>query len=169
MKMEMEMEFDHNLEHVDTHMIIVQANIDDMNPEFSSHISDLLFAVGVNDVYWIPIIMKKGRPGMILNVLTGDDLLPEVERIIFEETTTLGIRYWPATVHRLGRKSVPVHTSWGTVHVKAGFYQGKLVQFAPEFKECESIARSHGVPLKKVYDEVRNLFMKGLDNQLDNQ
>lgn len=141
-------------------MMIVQANIDDMNPEFSPHISDLLFAAGVNDVYWIPIIMKRGRLGIQLNVLTGAELLPEVERIIFEETTTLGLRYWPATVHRLGREFVQVQTTWGAVRVKAGFYQGKLVQFAPEFNECESIARAHGVPLKKVYDEVRNLFIQ---------
>lgn len=154
------MTFDHREEHVDEGMLLLQANIDDMNPEFCSYVTDLLFAEGANDVYWIPIIMKKGRPGVMLNVLVHETEAGRIEDVIFKETTTLGLRYLRASVHRLGREFHAVETAWGTIHIKAGFHQGKLVQFAPEFKECEMVAKTYGVPLKKVYDEVRRRFLE---------
>ena len=153
------MTFDHRAEHVDDDMLLLQANIDDMNPEFCSYIGDLLFAEGANDVYWIPIIMKKGRPGVMLNVLVHESAVQRMEDVIFRETTTLGLRYLHASVHRLGREFHAVDTPWGTIQVKAGFHQGKLVQFAPEFKECEAAAKMHGIALKQVYDEVRRAFL----------
>ncbi|HZG77707.1 MAG TPA: nickel insertion protein, partial [Paenibacillus sp.] len=61
----------HGEEHIDDGMVLLQANLDDMNPEWTTYVSDLLFAAGANDVYWIPIVMKRGRPGVMLNVLTG--------------------------------------------------------------------------------------------------
>ncbi|MBU7314630.1 nickel insertion protein [Paenibacillus oleatilyticus] len=154
------MPFDHREEHVDDRMLILQANIDDMNPEYCSYVTDLLLEQGANDVYWIPIIMKKGRPGVMLNVLTDDAGAKRMEDVIFRETTTLGLRYLRASCHRLGRELHRVDTPWGSIQVKAGFHQGELVQFAPEFKECEQAAKTHGVPLKQVYDEVRRRFME---------
>jgi uncharacterized protein (DUF111 family) len=151
--------FDHREEHIDEHMLLIQANIDDMNPEWTSYITDKLFAEGANDVYWIPIIMKRGRPGVMLNVLIEEDNLASVEAIIFSETTTLGIRYMHASCHRLAREFQTVETKWGPLSVKAGYYQKKLVQYAPEFKECEEIAKRHQVPLKTVYEEVREKFL----------
>ncbi|MCM3270804.1 nickel insertion protein [Paenibacillus elgii] len=153
------MPFDHREEHIDDRMLILQANIDDMNPEYCSYVTDLLLEQGANDVYWIPIIMKKGRPGVMLNVLTDDEGVKRMEEVIFRETTTLGLRYLRASCHRLGREFHRVDTPWGPIQVKAGFHQGELVQFAPEFKECEQAAKTHGVPLKQVYDEVRRRFM----------
>ncbi len=150
--------FNHEKEHDDRGMIILQANIDDMNPEFCPYVAERLFHQGANDVYWIPIIMKKGRPGMMLNVLTDEALLEKMEQIIFSETTTLGVRYFPVSIHRLGRTFVEVDTSWGKVPVKAGFHGGKLVQYAPEFEVCKQIAESRELPLKQVYDEVRARF-----------
>lgn len=155
------MPFEHRTEHRDDRMLVIQANLDDMNPEYTSYITDLLFEQGANDVYWIPIIMKKGRPGVMLNVLVEEAGAQGIEEIIFRETTTLGLRYLRASCHRLGREFYTVDTPWGSVHVKAGFHNGELVQFAPEFKECEQIARTHAVPLKQVYDEVRTRFMEG--------
>lgn len=152
------MDFGHREEHLDEGMLLVQANVDDMNPEYTSYIADKLFELGANDVYWIPIIMKKGRPGLMLNVLVHQERLGSVEKVIFSETTTLGLRYLHAVCHRLGREFVTVDTPWGGVKVKVGYYQGKPVQFAPEFKDCEAIARNHGVPLKQVYDEVKKMF-----------
>lgn len=152
------METMHRQEHVDEDMIVIQANLDDMNPEFTSYITDLLLAQGANDVYWIPIIMKKGRPGIMLHVLTGEERLAEMEAIIFRETTTLGLRYMRVSCHRLGREFEKVDTRFGPLTVKVGYFQGQAVQFAPEFRECEEMARRHGVPLKEVYDEVRGAF-----------
>jgi uncharacterized protein (DUF111 family) len=156
------MAFDHRQEHLDEQMIMIQANIDDMNPEYYTYVMDLLFEQGANDVILIPIIMKKGRPGLQLQVLADQSLLAALEGIIFRETTTLGLRYISATVHRLARDFVKVQTSWGEMTVKTGYHDGMLVQYAPEFKECERAAKLHSVPLKHVYDEVRYQFLKQL-------
>jgi uncharacterized protein (DUF111 family) len=155
---EMEHFSEHTEEHRDDEMIVIQANIDDMNPEFCSFVTDRLLEGGANDVYWIPIIMKKGRPGMMLNVLMHESKIEQVESIIFAETTTIGLRYMSVACHRLGREFTEVQTRWGTIQVKAAFHKGKMVQYAPEFRECELAAREFGVPLKAVYDEVRRLF-----------
>lgn len=150
--------FDHRTEHTDSGMVLLQANLDDMNPEFCSYVSDRLFEAGANDVYWVPIIMKKGRPGVMLNVLAAQEKLAELEAIVFAETTTLGLRYLKAEVHRLGREFVRVDTEWGPITVKLGFYRDELVQVSPEFKECEAAAKAHGVPLKQVYTRVRQAY-----------
>lgn len=108
------MSFDHRNEHVDDGMIMVQANIDDMNPEHCSYVMDRLFEGGANDVYWSSIIMKKGRPGLCLHVLVDQDKLDVMKDIIFKQTTTIGLRYYPLTCHRLGREFIPIQTEWGT-------------------------------------------------------
>ena len=117
--------FDHANEHVDSGMIVLQANIDDMNPEYCSHVSDLLFERGANDVYWIPIVMKKGRPGLMLNVLAPKSKLDEMKQIVFQETTTLGVRYWDAACHRLGRRRVPIHPLGETSILKRVYRMGR--------------------------------------------
>lgn len=152
------MAFNHRDEHVDDQMLLVQANLDDMNPEWITYLMDQLFDVGANDVYVIPIIMKRGRPGIMLNVLVDERIISKVEEVIFSESTTLGIRYLHASCHRLAREFERVDTSWGPLTVKVGYHEGKLVQFAPEFKECEQVAKLHQIPLKMVYEEVRLLF-----------
>jgi uncharacterized protein (DUF111 family) len=153
------MEFDHEKEHIDENMMVIQANIDDMNPELCSYVMDLLFEQGANDVCWVPIIMKKGRPGLQLQVITAASQLEAMESIIFRETTTLGLRYIPAVVHRLSRTFEKVNTAWGEMIVKTGYQAGKMVQYAPEFKECEQVAKQFGIPLKEVYEEVRRQFL----------
>lgn len=145
-------------------MLLIQANLDDMNPEWVSYIMDRLFDIGANDVFVVPIIMKKGRPGIMLNVLVDAERLSAIEEVIFSESTTLGIRYMQASCHRLAREFEHVSTQWGPMSVKVGYHQGKLVQYAPEFKECEQVAKQHQVPLKQVYDEVRKQFMIGQQN-----
>lgn len=153
------MPFDHREEHRDGNMVLLQANLDDMNPEYCNYVMERLFEAGANDVYYLPIIMKKGRPGIMLNVLAARDRLEAMEDVVFTETTTLGLRYLAAEVHRLGREFVQVETPWGPVSVKVGIRDGRMVQFAPEFKDCEAAARAHGVPLKQVYEEARRRFL----------
>jgi uncharacterized protein (DUF111 family) len=148
----------HAEEHIDDGMVLLQANLDDMNPEWTTHVADLLFAAGANDVYWVPIIMKRGRPGVMLNVLTDEKTVERMEEIVFRETTTLGVRRLRASVHRLGRRLVPVATEWGKIAVKVGVYRGEEVQYAPEYRECAAVAEKYGIPLKSVYDEVRRLY-----------
>ncbi len=154
------MNFDHRQEHVDEEMLILQANIDDMNPELCPYIGEQLLAHGANDIYWIPIIMKKGRPGLMLNVYVHEDKREAMERIIFTETTTLGIRNFRAACHRLGRETVQVSTIWGDIRIKVGYLNEKPVQIAPEFTDCERAAKEHRVPLKLIYEEAKRQFEK---------
>lgn len=136
-------------------MIMLQTNIDDMNPEFCPYVGERLLEAGAHDVYWIPVLMKKGRPGFLLNVLTNPERLPDIERIVFEETTTLGIRYLWTECKGLEKHWEKITTPWGDIRVKVGLYDGKAVQFAPEFADCETAAKTHRVPIKEVYEYAR--------------
>ena len=77
-----------------------------------------------------------------------------MKQILFTETTTLGVRYYPLSVHRLERRFRTVTINWGTVTVKEGIYEGQVIQSSPEFEECKKIAEYHSIPLKKVYEHV---------------
>jgi len=139
-------------------MIKLEVNLDDTTGEWLGYVLDLLLEQGANDVYYSPIYMKKNRPGVLLSVLCSLQLLEPVKEIIFRETTTLGIRYYPLTVHRLERSFVKAVTELGEVTVKIGIYQGQVMQWAPEYEECKSLAQKHQLPLKEVYDMVRQAY-----------
>lgn len=145
-------------EHIDHEMIKLEVNLDDISGEWLGYVMDLLFENGANDVFYTPIFMKKNRPGILLQLLCSSQKAHKMKEIIFRETTTLGIRYYPLSVHRLERVFEKVKTEWGYVTVKKGIYAGEVVQWAPEYEECRSIAQSYGVPLKKVYDQVQRCF-----------
>lgn len=146
---------DHDQEHRESGMVMLQTNIDDMNPELCPYVSERLLEAGAHDVFWIPILMKKGRPGLLLNVLTHTKRLEAMERIVFTETTTLGMRYTWTECKRLERRMERVATPWGEIQVKVGSYGGRVVQFAPEYEECRAAAQRHGVPLKLVFEAAR--------------
>lgn len=143
------------LEHDDSKMIMVEASIDDMNPEFYGFVIDKLFSLGVNDVYINQVLMKKNRPGQIIHVLCQEEIKEDVISLLFHETTTLGLRFTPYTVHRLERSFISVITEWGEVDVKVGKHKGEIVQFAPEFEQCARIADKYHVPIKIVYDTIK--------------
>ena len=143
-----------NGEHLDEQMIKVEVNLDDISGEWLGYVMDLLFEAGANDVFYTPIYMKKNRPGTMLQVLCPVPLIEKVKAILFRETTTLGIRYYPLTVHRLKRSFKTLHTEWGEVTVKEGIWEGKVVQRAPEYEDCKRIAQDNGIPLKRVYEAV---------------
>ncbi|AIQ24167.1 hypothetical protein H70737_15675 [Paenibacillus sp. FSL H7-0737] len=142
-------------EHIDTDMVKMEVNLDDIPGEWLGYVMDLLFENGANDVFYTPIYMKKNRPGTLLQLLCSSENVSVMKEILFEETTTLGIRYYPLIVHRLERTFESVETEWGTVTIKKGICAGEVVQWAPEFEECKRIALLHGIPLKRVYDQVR--------------
>jgi pyridinium-3,5-bisthiocarboxylic acid mononucleotide nickel chelatase len=129
----------------------VQANIDDMNPEFFEHVMDRLFAAGALDVFLTPIQMKRGRPAIQLGMLVEESLLDSVLGIIFSETSTIGVRMHPVERRKLDRESILVVTELGKVSVKIARWEGKVVNIAPEYKDCLRIAQEKNVPLKDVY------------------
>lgn len=142
-------------EHIDSEMVKMEVNLDDMPGEWLGYVMDLLFEQGANDVYYTPIYMKKNRPGTLLQLLCSDRKIDEMKNILFRETTTLGIRYYPLSVHRLERVFVTAQTEWGPITVKKGIYGGEVVQWAPEYEECKLVAKAHGIPLKAVYAAIR--------------
>ena len=134
--------------------IQIECNIDDMNPEFFEYISERLFKAGVSDVFCSNIIMKKGRPGVLLNVICENESADAVKSIIFTESTSLGIRTFPFRKDTLARKFETVPTIYGDVTVKRSYYDGKEVSCKPEYEECKKIASGKGIPVKEVYNNI---------------
>ena len=143
-----------NNEHIDDQMLKMEVNLDDISGEILGYLMDLLIDAGANDVYYTPIYMKKNRPGTLLQLLCSKSDLSKMKQILFTETTTLGIRYYPLTVHRAERTFRKISTKWGSVTIKEGIYDGQVIQSSPEYEECKKIAQDQQIPLKKVYEEV---------------
>jgi uncharacterized protein (TIGR00299 family) protein len=131
-------------------VIVIEANIDDMTPQNFGYVTEKLLAAGALDVFTVPIQMKKGRPGHLLQVLAPAETVDVLSRIIFQETTTIGIRRHTVDRMTLAREFVTVETEYGTVKIKVSKLDGKVVNVAPEYEDCARIARETGVPLKQV-------------------
>lgn len=131
---------------------MVLTNIDDMNPEFYDHVMELLFVAGASDVWLTPILMKKTRPAVTLQVLAPSAALEKVKEVLYRETNTLGLRVLAVEKEAAERDFLEVETAWGKVRVKLGMLAGVVVNLAPEYADCRELARRTGVPLKRVYD-----------------
>lgn len=139
---------------------IIETTIDDATPELLSYVADRLLAAGASDVYRVPVQMKKGRTGIQLTILCPPSKAAELRRMIFTETTTLGLRYREEEKFVLARKFVSVDTQWGEVKIKIGMLEdGEIVNYAPEFEDCRSIAERHGVPLKQVMQAAVSAYL----------
>lgn len=146
--------------------MLLECNIDDMNPELYNHVSEKLFRAGASDVYLSNIIMKKGRPAIILHVICETELSDRLKEIIFTETTTLGIRSFPFRKETLQRKSETVETSLGPVRIKRSYYRDREVSCKPEADDCSRIAAEKGIPLKEVYNIInREIIQSGNFNR----
>jgi hypothetical protein len=137
------------------HMALhLECNIDDMNPEFFEYISDRLFKAGASDVFLSNIMMKKGRPGVVLNVICETEKAENLKGIIFTESTSLGIRTFPFRKDTLVRKFEKINSAYGEVTVKRSFYNDIEVSYKPEYDDCRRIAAENGIPLKEVYNNI---------------
>lgn len=143
-----------NEEHIDREMVKMEVNLDDISGEWLGFVMDRLFDAGANDVFYSPIYMKKNRPGILLQLLCAASAIPKMKDILLAETTTLGIRYYPLTVHRMERIFTQVETEWGAVTVKQGLRNGEVFQSSPEYETCKKIAEENNIPLKQVYQAV---------------
>ena len=136
---------------------ILETNLDDVSGEIIGHTSQMLLDAGALDVYTTAIQMKKNRPGVMLSVICGAERREELEAILFRETTTLGIRRWPAGRHKLPRRSAAVQTPWGSIAGKIARL-GEEERFSPEYEACRTAAAEHGVPLKEVFEAALRLY-----------
>ena len=141
--------------------IILESNIDDMNPEHYDFLMDQLFFAGASDVWITPVIMKKSRPATTVSVLCPEMLSTRMKEIIFTESTSIGIREYRITKNRLQRKESVLNTEFGTVRIKQSFYNGKQVSVKPEFNDLKQIAENNGISIK----ETEKLISKYIDNQ----
>lgn len=140
-------------------LLLLETNIDDMNPQIYGYLYDRLFEAGARDVWTTPIYMKKNRPGQMLSVLVSEDKKDACAMIIFRETTSIGIR-----VRRIeerleaDRHLAKVDTKYGDITCKVSAYGGQLVNVAPEYEDCCRAAREKKVPLKLVQQEAMRVF-----------
>ncbi len=136
-------------------VLLLETNIDDMNPEFFGHVSERLLTQGALDVFMTPIYMKKNRPATLLSVLTAKEKLDGILSTVFSETTTLGVRIHSVDRRVLARETISVKTTLGDVRVKVGRIGGEVKTMAPEYEDCREIAARQGVPLKDVYESAK--------------
>ncbi|HHW57041.1 MAG TPA: LarC family nickel insertion protein [Clostridia bacterium] len=131
--------------------MVLETNIDDMNPEFYQYLFDRLFENGALDVFLTPIIMKKQRPGTLLKVICEKEKFERLKEIIFKETSTFGIRYYEVLRHKLDRNFENIETSYGNIRVKKGYLNGKLIKAYPEYEDVKAIAQMSGQSISDIY------------------
>lgn len=132
---------------------LIETNLDDMSPEITGYLAELLFEKGALDVFLTSILMKKGRPATKLSLLAAPDLRVSLIHVLLRETTTFGVRCHLVERFKLARDFVEVRTQWGTVRAKRGYMDGEPIKTVPEYEDCKHIAEEHGVPFRQVYEE----------------
>lgn len=137
---------------------LLETTIDDINPEFIPYLSEKLFEVPVLDLFISPVLMKKGRLGNQLSVLVDPALAVKALEIIFSETTTLGVRRSKVARTCLERENRVVKVQGEEIRVKVGKWNGKVIQYAPEFEDCRRVALATKLPLKVIYDQAKRVF-----------
>jgi uncharacterized protein (TIGR00299 family) protein len=138
---------------------VLEANLDDLNPQVFGYVMDRLFEEGALDAFGMPVQMKKNRPGTLLTVLCQPEDASKLTRLIFTETTTLGVRRRQEARQTLARRWENVRTEWGDVRIKIASMNGMVTNYAPEYEDCRRIASEHRVPLKTVMQEASRQYL----------
>ncbi len=139
---------------------VLEANLDDLNPQVFGYVMDRLFEEGVLDAFAVPLQMKKNRPGTLLTVLCKPEDADKLAQLIFAETTTLGVRRREEVRQVLARRWENVRTQWGEVRIKIASMNGTITNYAPEYEDCRRIAADHHVPLKTVMQEAGRAYLE---------
>ena len=144
-------------------IVQVETTIDDMSPQLYEPLMERLFEAGAVDVFLTPVVMKRSRPGVVLTALCPPDRLPEVSRALFEESSTIGVRYAERRRAILPRENVTLPTAYGRLPFKVSRLEGRIVTITPEFAEVVRIAREKGLPVREVLDQARADGRRALD------
>jgi uncharacterized protein (TIGR00299 family) protein len=136
-------------------VMVVETNIDDMNPQFYDYVMEKLLALEVMDVFVTPILMKKNRPATLLTVICPAEKLASVTRFLFKETTTLGMRWHEEERARADREIITLQTKYGAIRFKLARWEGRLVNLSPEYEDCKKLATRTGIPLKDIFEEAK--------------
>jgi len=146
---------DVELTYEEDRVLMLETNIDNMNPEFYEYIMDRLLQKGAKDVFLTPVHMKKNRPGILLSVISPLDRDNELLETIFNETTTLGVRITKVRRKKIKREIKTINTPWGELRVKLEIMDGKVKGAIPEYEDCKKVARDYNLSLKEVYEEAK--------------
>ncbi len=139
-------------------LILLESNLDDMNPEIYPYIMESLFDAGALDVCLVSVQMKKNRPGTQIQILSEVEKAKEMREILFKETSTLGIRQRLIDRYSLPRIIHEVSTSLGMIRIKVAGEGTKNQKASPEFEDCQKIARENNIPIQQVYQEAIKAF-----------
>ncbi len=140
---------------------VLEANLDDLSPQVLAYAMEQLLTAGALDVFSLPVQMKKGRAGALLTVLCKCEDADRLTKIVFAETTTLGVRRRDEQRQILARRWERVETSWGPVRIKIGSTNGAVSNYAPEYEDCRQLAEAHHVPLKTVMEAATQQYLQG--------
>lgn len=146
-----------DLNTLDSTITIIETSLDDETGEILAYTMDCLFDAGALDVYYTPIYMKKNRPAFLLTVLCNNEDLQTMSDILFQETSTIGLRYRKTKRLILSRETAIVETPLGTVRVKQA-QENQFVKCKPEFEDCIKLAKKHNLPLREVYNQLKPFF-----------
>lgn len=138
---------------------VLEANLDDLNPQVFGYVMDQLLEQGALDVFGVPVQMKKNRPGTLLTVLCKPEDAEKLIQLLFTETTTLGVRRREESRQVLSRRWENVRTEWGEVRIKIASMNGTVTNYAPEYEDCRRIAAERHVPLKTVMQEATKAYL----------
>ena len=145
----------------DQEITVIEANLDDMNPQIYGYFQEKALAAGALDVFTTPVQMKKNRPGTLLTVLCQPADAQALMLLIFAETTTFGVRTYSAQRRVLPREFVKVTTSFGEVRVKLSRVNGRILHVSPEYDDCRKLAEEKNVPLQRVISEALRSYESG--------
>jgi uncharacterized protein (TIGR00299 family) protein len=140
---------------------VLETNLDDLPGEIIGYTVTQLLAAGALDAFVTPVLMKKNRPGVLVTVLCDEPQIARMEEVLFRETTTLGIRRYPVSRHKLKREAAEVTTAYGVVKGKLGWLEGRPPTFSPEHDDCARIAAEQGVALRSVYEAAQAAYRGG--------
>ena len=140
-------------------LVVLECEIDDMNPQLFGVLMDRLHEAGALDVFFTPVHMKKNRPGTLVTVLAPPERREPLSTIIFRETTSIGLRWHDAERERLEREAVTVDTPHGTARVKVARRAGAIVNAAPEFDDCARLASAAGISVKDAQALVMKAYL----------
>jgi uncharacterized protein (TIGR00299 family) protein len=142
-------------------IVVLEANLDDLSPQVLAYAMERLLAEGALDVFSVPVQMKKSRPGALLTVLAKLEDAHRLTKLIFAETTTLGVRRREEQRQTLSRRWETVDTTWGPVRIKIANMNGTVSNYAPEYEDCRTLAEAQHVPLRTVMQEAIQQYLQG--------
>ena len=138
-------------------LIVLETNIDDMNPQFVEILVERLFAAGALDAWTTAIGMKKGRPAIMVSALARPSAVDELTGLLIQQSTTLGVRRTQVRRVAADRQMEEVQTRWGSVRIKLKIWNGRVIDLAPEYDDCAAIARAQDVAVRDVWNEAYHL------------